>query len=84
MDVENVEKEQVKKYVVSVSHRRRSSVDQNWKDALKDMEGVSVTGATTHRAHFTSTPETAEKVRTGLGDGFFVEEVSERKPLDRE
>jgi hypothetical protein len=70
-----------KEYVIAPKRDSAEAPPDDWHDRLAEIEGVSVRGATRRRAQFTASNETAEKVRSELGDRFHIEEVVERKPL---
>jgi len=70
-----------KRYVIAVRDDKRSEMPIDWQQRLAAIEGVSMEGATDHRAQFTAGPEALREVQSQFGECCHIEELAARGPL---
>jgi len=70
-----------KRYVIAVKRQHRHSVPTDWHHQLKQIPGVTIVGASHIVAQVDATDEGLSRLRSVLGEGYNIEEASERTPL---
>jgi hypothetical protein len=69
----------VKQYAMAVRYGEDPPPD--WRERLAQLPGIKITGATSTRAQFTATSESAASVQLEFPQ-FRIEETVERKPAE--
>lgn len=69
-----------KHYLIAVRHEAQAKVQPDWHQQLAQMDGVSLLSASSRRAQFMATPETADKISALLGNDYVIEEATPRYP----
>ena len=62
------------KYIIAPKRAFRSSVQPDWQESLKQIQGIQVIGQQPVRIQVQATPEAMDEARSLLGDMYYIEQ----------